>query len=477
MLSLSKVYEGILKSMQYDVDETGLVSIITPTGTKAEATVGGARLVVPTQKRLRDGFTEDLQPYHPLCESISRRGTSPVLQHMQRSVKQHLGFLVSFLADALVKMSLNTSIHKDLPPDMSDVLMKLTGVTDKTQAILDKLIPAAHKQNKLVTVYLKGAGTFQGQKVNRIAVIRFPILDELDNDSDKDMVLGVKVPAKQRKVISGLLRLIIPFGDSPEEYSAGTISRVAPFFTAFLQAYHKIATRMNQSINRFAGPLALPLKPIELFPLDWIDQFPAIYNQIPSLNGNDGGTDEVAEETQAAPQVQQQRQPMNNVVTPTLQNSMPQIGSHIANQFNFNQAPIVPQNQRPAAASAPQNQKPKQTVADLMRGTTPQMPQMQQYVQPQQMYQQQQYPQQQMVNQYGQIIQQQMPQMQQGGQAQLPWVMQQQQQMQPQNPYLQVFQQPQMQQQQQPQMMQYGQYPQQQMFQQPQQVQYGSNGL
>lgn len=475
MLTLSKVYEGILKSMQYDVDETGLVSIITPTGTKAEATVGGARLVVPTQKRLRDGFSEDLQPYHPLCESISRRGTSPVLQHMQRSVKQHLGFLVSFLADALVKMSLNTSIHKDLPPDMSDVLMKLTGVTDKTQAILDKLIPAAHKQNKLITVYLKGAGTFQGQKVNRIAVIRFPILDELDNDADKDMVLGVKVPAKQRKVISSLLRLIVPFGDSPEEYSAGTISRVAPFFTAFLQAYHKIATRMNQSINRFAGPLALPLKPIELFPLEWIDQFPSIYNQIPSLNGNDGGTDEVADEQQAAPQPQQQRQQMQqNVVTPTLQSNMPQI----ANMFSPQQAnTMVPQQQRPASASAPQNQKPKQTVADLMRGNQPQIPQMQGYGQPQQMFQQQ-YPQQQMVNQYGQIIQQpqMMPQMNAGGQAQLPWVMQQQQQMQPQNPYLQVFQQPQ-QMQQQPQMMQYGQYPQQQMFQQPQQVQYGSNGL
>lgn len=471
MLSLSKVYEGILKSMQYDVDETGLVSIITPTGTKAEATVGGARLVVPTQKRLRDGFTEDLQPYHPLCESISRRGTSPVLQHMQRSVKQHLGFLVSYLADALVKMSLNTSIHKDLPPDMSDVLMKLTGITDKTQAILDKLIPAAHKQNKLVTVYLKGAGTFQGQKVNRIAVIRFPILDELDNDADKDMVLGVKVPAKQRKVISGLLRLIVPFGDSPEEYSAGTISRVAPFFTAFLQAYHKIATRMNQSINRFAGPLALPLKPIELFPLEWIDEFPSIYNQIPSLNGNDGGTDEVDAEAQVAPQPQQQRQqPQQQVVTPTLQTAMPQIAS----QFSFNQQPVVPQNQRPASASAPQNQKPKQSVADLMRGTQPQVPQIPAYGQPQQMFQQQ-YPQHQMVNQYGQIVQQQMmPQMNTGGQAQLPWVMQQQQQMAPQNPYMQVFQQPQ---QQQPQMMQYGQYPQQQMFQQPQQVQYGSAGL
>jgi len=465
MLSLSKVYEGILKSMQYDVDDSGLVSIITPTGTKAEAKVNGARLVIPTQKRLRDGFTEDLQPYHPLCESLSRKGTSPVLQHMQRSVKQHLGFLVSFLADALVKMSLNTSIHKDLPPEMSDVLMKLTGVTDKTQAILDKLIPAAHKQNKLITVYLKGPGTFQGQKVNRVAVIRFPILDELDNDADKDQVLGVKVPSKQRKVISNLLRLIVPFGDSPEEYSAGTVSRVAPFFTAFLQAYHKIATRLNQSINRFAGPLALPLKPIELYPLEWIEEFPKIYNQIPSLNGNDGGTDEVDNESQTAPapQVQQQAQRQQQVVTPQLSGAMPQMANMFQHQQN-----TAPQASRPASASAPQNQKPKQTVAQLLASTQSQMPTMQPMMQ--------QYPQQQMVNQYGQIVQQMpmMPQMNAGGQAQLPWVMQQQQMMQPQNPYMQVFQQPQ-QMVQQP-MMQYGQQFQ-QYGQQAMAPQYGSNGL
>lgn len=468
MLSLSKVYEGILKSMQYDVDETGLVSIITPTGTKAEAKVNGARLVIPTQKRLRDGFTEDLQPYHPLCESISRKGTSPVLQHMQRSVKQHLGFMVSFLADALVNMSLNTEIHKDLPPEMSDVLMKLSNVTDKTKAIMDKLIPAAHKQNKLVTVYLKGAGTFQGAKVNRIAIIRFPILDELDNDGDKDMVLGVKVAPKQRKIISNLIRLIVPFGDSPEEYSAGTTTRVAPFFTAFLQAYHKVATRLNQSINRFAGPLGLPIKPIELFPIEWLDDFPSIYNQIPSLNGNDGGTEETANEVPAV-QAPVAKAPVQNTMQASLGGNMPKIADMFV-QPQQQQPQYTQQATRPASASAPQNQKPTQSVSDFLRAQAPQQP----------MYQQPQvpgygqYPQQQMVNQYGQVVQQ--PMYQQPQQAQLPWMQaQQQQQMVQQNPYMQVFQQPQMQQQQ----VQYGQYPQQQpMYQQPQQyAQYGSNGL
>lgn len=474
MLSLSKVYEAILRSMQYDVDETGLISVITPTGTTAAAKVDGARLVIPTQERLRNGFTEDLQPYHPLCESISRKGTSPVLQHMQRSVKQHLGFLVSYLADALATMSLDTATHSSLPPDMADVLMKLSGVTDKTKAILDKLIPAAHKQNKLITVYLKGSGTFQGKKVNRIAIIRFPILDELDNDADKDMVLGVKVPAKQRKVISALLRLIVPFGDSPEEYSAGTNTRVAPFFTAFLEAYHKIATRLNQSINRFAGPLQLPIKPIELYPLEWLTEFPNIYNQVPSLNGNDGGTEEVEAE-QAAPIAQQ---PKRQTITPTAQSSMPAM----AQMFTQPQQ-NTPQLSRPASASAPQQKKPTQTVAELLRGTgqlpqaAPQQMAYNQYGQPVPMAAP-------MYNQYGQpMMPQHMPQMTTAGQAQLPWVAQQQQQMLPQNPYMQVFAQPQPQYAQpqvqygQPQygQPQYQQYPQQPQYAQPQQ--YGVSGL
>lgn len=457
MLSLSKVYEGILKSMQYDVDETGLVSIVTPTGSKEPAKVDGRRLVVPNQQRLRDGFGEDLQPYHPLCESPSRKGTSPVLQHMQRSVKHHLGFLVSYMADQLVKLSLNTDQHKDLPPEMTDILMKLTSVNEKTQGLIDKLIPAASKQNKLVTVYLKGPGNFKGQKVNRIAVIRFPILDELDSDADKDMVLGIKIPPKQRKAISAVLRLIVPFGDDPEEYSSGTVSRVAPFLTVFLQAYHKIATRMNQMINRLAGPLHLPLKPIELYPLEWIDEFSKIYNQIPSLNGNDGGVDDAETVVAPAPAAQQPQATRQQTVMPTM-----------AQMFNNPQNQAVPQQQqaqqqysRPAAASAPAQQK--QSVADLLGTTAPQMPPM---MQPQQMYAPQYQQQQQvMVNQYGQVMQ--MPQQNMmPQQAQLPWQMGQQQvQMQQQNPYLQVFQQPQ-QQMQQP---VYNMYPQQQMqMQQPQ---------
>lgn len=465
MLSLSKVYEGILTSMQYAVDDTGLVSIITPTGTQAEAKVNGARLVIPTQKRLRDGFTEDLQPYHPLCESPSRKGTSPVLQHMQRSVKQHLGFLISYMADQLVRLSLNTDQHKDLPPEMTDILMKLTGVTDKTPGFLDKLIPAASKQNKLVTVYLKGPGNFKGQKVNRIAIIRFPLLEELDNDAEKDMVLGVKIPAKQRKALSAVLRLIVPFGDDPEEYSAGTVSRVAPFFTVFLQAYHKIASRMNQMINRIAGPLHLPLKPIELYPLEWIEEFPKIYNQIPSLNGNDGGTEEV-EATVTPPAPQQQRVAVAQ--QPVLESSMPQMAQMFANPQNSQ-----PQQSRPAHASAPANQpsQPKQTVADLLgHSTQPQMPMAQQPmygVQPGMMPQ--------MVNQYGQVVPtHMMPQMQSGGQAQLPWQMGNQQMMpqQPQNPYMQVFHQPQP-------MQQSPMYGQQPMYAQPQygQVAYQQPGL
>lgn len=462
MFTLSTVYEGILKSMQYDVDEEGSISVVTPTGTLAAAKVNGNRLVLATPKRLRDGFGEDLQPYHPLCESISRKGTSPVLQHMQRSVKQHLGFLVTFLVDSLINLSLDTSIHKDMPPDMSDVLMKLTGVNEKTRDLAAKLIVAANKQNKLVTVYLKGAGTFAGQKVNRIAIIRFPVLDELDNDADKDMVLGIKIPPKQRKVISGLFRLVVPFGDSPEEYSAGTNTRVAPFFTAFLMAYHKIATRLNQSINRLAGPLGLPLKPIELYPLAWLDEFPKIYNQVPTLNGNDGGVEE-AVETPAPQAVQPQRQQQNTMVATS--NTMPNMADMFA--FNQNSTPAT----RPASASHPQNQAPKQSVADFLRSQQPAAPQ---YAAPQ-YAQQPQYPQHQMVNQYGQVVQ--APQynqpMVQNNQVQLPWMQQQQQQQQmaPQNPYMQIFQQPQQQQ------VPYGQIPYGQQPHYAQQPQYGSNGL
>jgi hypothetical protein len=457
MQSLSKVYKAIAPAFNYSIGEDDLFSILTPTGTLEPAKVDGKRLAFPSNKFLRDGFGEDYQPFHPLSENLARKGTSPVLQHMQRAAKANIAFMVGYLTDALLRVAVDTSLHKDLPPEMATVLAKLANADKNTLVAYNKLMSSANKKNKIVSVFLKHGGTIDGTKVNRMAVIRFPIIDEL-NSGEKE-VLGVDLGKKHGKVILELFKLVVPFGDSPEEYAAGTTTRVAPFFTALIKAYWKICNQLNKSIIRFNEPLHLGIKPFPLYDENIWESFPEVYNEIPPLNGNDGGVNETDEAgAPAAAQAQQQQpaaQPANQYV-PQMVGQMPQMGA------GLNAA-------APTTASKPGDTI---SVSDFLKSQQPQFqqqpaPMMSQ--QPQMVY-----------NQYGQPVMlqpsmatpmQNMPgfQQPQNQGIQLPWLqpqvqaMQYQQQMQ-QNPFMQIFAQPQ-QMMPQPMMMpqqpQYGGFPQQ----------------
>lgn len=289
-------YNSILPAFSIVADDDGRLSQKNPLGTLAPLSIEGRRLVLPTKTWLKKGFGEDHIPFHPLCEVMSREGTSPVVQLLQRQAKAVISYNVFSLLQGLLRVAVDKESHKDLPLECTDFLKKLSNADKTTAELLDKLLAAATKKNRLLTVYLKNGGKFDGKKVNRSAIIRFPIMEDLQGDAKDTNVLGVTVPKKQRPTLIALFKLVLPFGDNPEEYSFGTVSRIAPYYTALLTAYHKICTVLNQSINTYGEQLNIPVKPIELFDLDALDEFSKIFAELPALTGNEGSTKDQPEE-------------------------------------------------------------------------------------------------------------------------------------------------------------------------------------
>lgn len=287
-------YNNILPAFCIAADDEGRLSQKTPTGTLSPLSIGGQRLVLPTKQWLKKGFGEEHLPFHPLCEVMSREGTSPVIQLLQRQAKAVIAYNMISLVQGLLRVAVDKDTHKDLPIECTDFLKKLSNADKATYELLDKLIAAATKKGRLLTVYLKNGGKYDGKKVNRSCIIRFPIMEDLQSDS-KD-VLGIVIPKKQRPTLVALFKLVLPFGDNAEEYSFGTLTRVAPYFTALLTAYHKVATVLNQTINQYGEALNLPVKPLELFDLDELDSFGKIFNELPAFKGNEGSTKDQPEE-------------------------------------------------------------------------------------------------------------------------------------------------------------------------------------
>ena len=297
-ITIQDFYEKQLSSLSYAVNEDDLISFVDPGGTEVPATVDQRRLAMPTKALLRSGFDADVQPFHPLSENIARRSVSPVVQGMQRTARAVLAHYFTEIASYLLAVAADTSLHKDLPPACSEYLKKVPEADAKMLKVFEQLVGKAVKQNQLITLYLRNGGTYEGKKVNRLCVIRFPFMEELTSETP----YGMKIRKKDRETLIALTHHIMPFGDSPEEYSAGSNSRVAPFYDAFMHAYAKAATRLNLMVRKYAKAMEIPLEEINMEYTDHMDDLGQFYDKIPSLRGNDGGTEDTPEpEAKPAP--------------------------------------------------------------------------------------------------------------------------------------------------------------------------------
>lgn len=371
-------YKSIADAIRYAYDDEGYLSIIHPTGTKEPIKIQGKRAVFPTDARLKAGITDDFIFWHPLCESIARRGTSPVMQHIQRTVKANLMWALEYLTEELLKVAQDQDQHKSVPPQCSDFLEKLTNVNKDTYKIFKSLVKGAIKNHRFCSVYLKSDGKYAGKKVTRLCSIRFPILEDLAGPETK--LYGVAVNQKQKATLSALFRLVIPNGDDADEYSAGTNNRIAPYFVAFLEAYGKVTTQLNKVIHKYGEPLNLLLKPFPTLPANLVEGFDDYYNEIPKLNGNDGERqteEEKLQEEQAVAQHNTKPQGQAPAVA-GFNSSMP--------SFNVNtDAPAVVGTQKvaqPSRTAAPAvNEPAKMSPDDFMNAVRQQ--QTSQYQQPQ----------------------------------------------------------------------------------------------
>lgn len=292
MSQILDYYETILPAFALQADDAGLISSVKPTGSKSPATIDGKRLALPTKEFLRKGFGEDYIGFHPLSESLSRLGTSPVQQYLQRAAKANIAYLFVQLTTALLEASVDKETQKDIPPTATGFLKVLANADKKTLDAFLKLIAIAIKKNRLVSVYLKANGVYKNKKVNRMTVIRFLVYGDLLDEKK----MGVPLTKKQRETILSLFEHVIPFGDSVDEYSYGTNDRVAPYFTSFLTAYHKTVSHLNDLINRYAKPLCLNLKPVDLYELEPAKTLSKLASEVPTLEGNAGEVEETLED-------------------------------------------------------------------------------------------------------------------------------------------------------------------------------------
>lgn len=358
-------YKNVLESLCFTVGDDDLITFTAPGELPTPAEVDGKRLVMPSMKRLMDGFTENQQPFHPFSENLAR-GVSPVLNHLQRTAKILFIYYVVELARSLVYVAAKPELHSDLPPEFADFLVKVSKADETTIKDLNLLLRAAlGKHNSIMTMFLKNGGVHDGKKQRRVCTVRFPILEELARArAEGDKPFDAKISNKNIATLEAVFRKIIPLGDDPEEYSAGTNAQFAPYFEVFLRSFTKVATQLNRVV-RFIRPLEVDLKPIKLDFVEHLDTLSKYYNQIVPLRGNEGDVPKGTTAEEENPSLPWNEQPAAPKPAPAAQ----------PDSIMGNQQPY----QAPAPTQVPTG---KMSATDFLNTMRPQQPAYQQQQQP-----------------------------------------------------------------------------------------------
>ena len=291
-MRLLTLYEKILESLHVYADDVGLLTRRQLDGQSDQILVDvegrSRRLVLPRPELLRKGLPDELVAFHPLAE-INNRGESEVFRKLKLLVNLRLTMTMLALMEDLTELAADKKRHSSLPPKLLPLLEAMPHADQKLVDNLGQLLSAALAggKNRLLSIYLNRGGKYMGQARARLAVVSFPILEELDNPERK--VYGVQLRAKDIPQIKALFEWLLPGSDTEGTYNAYSDSMDTPFFEALMQAYAKVASKLNHAqkiASKYledSGSLR-----IDLSWLSELDHLDSMRFEIPALDGNKG---------------------------------------------------------------------------------------------------------------------------------------------------------------------------------------------
>lgn len=286
---LLEFYLEILDSLSMSIDDDGFISMKVGTSIMP-AFINSKRLVLPTGPILRDPDWDSYIPFHPLSEQVNR-GESAVIKRMKDIVTFRLTSIMLCLITNLIDIVMDPEKRSKLTPRQSEIIDVLKGLTNNSVAKINKIVGAIDfdgGDNKLMSVYLKRGGTFEGKVNSVVAVVNFPILKKIDHEKLKvfNVTLGSK---KELAAVEGLLDFILPHMGEKDYYNAGSNSLETPYLDSLMKAFAKVAKQLNIITSMFNEHLDNPEE--LMVNLSWLHKLEDLHlykSLIPSLEGNTG---------------------------------------------------------------------------------------------------------------------------------------------------------------------------------------------
>ena len=300
MSKLINLYENILDycSMKPDADGKVNISFVFEDGKEGEttpATLENRQLVMPIDKQFKAYDPDKVVIFHPLQEFINR-GESEVVKALRYQLNVRINYATLVVASSLLELIGSPALHKNLSPEQRELLLEVPNGDMTTAA---RFMEFAVKRfsdasNRFFSnIYLKKAGTYQGQKHARVGVVQFPFYELIDSSD-------FKFKKNDDQTFKSLLNFMFPGSiDDQEAYNSFSDHRDAPWLDCLLKTSYTLAQRLNELLRLYKPYIEDAEKYI--FNEDWVDEldnieaYRAEIRRIPSQKGNEGSIETAGE--------------------------------------------------------------------------------------------------------------------------------------------------------------------------------------
>ena len=211
------------------------------------------RILLPTTENLQRANDAEHVFFHPLSENIAR-GDSAIYNYLKLAISLRVNYTITGLADVLVHVAGDKQLEGKLKSSQLDLVKALPKVNDKMITnLVTSFVNMDLDKNMFYTVYNRRNGKIGNNTYNRVAVTRFPLLEQL-NDPDKSPYWSAVKGMRKADIqaFQSLFQYLIPNWNVDNQYSGFSDSMEAPSFHALTTGFVTIMTRLNELCNLFA---------------------------------------------------------------------------------------------------------------------------------------------------------------------------------------------------------------------------------
>lgn len=249
---VGELYVPLLAALHIEPDENGILHRKHRESVKV-CEVNKRKLVLPTNENLKSLSMEEYVFFHPLSENIAR-GDSAIYNYLKLALTLRVNYTIMGLASLLLEVAQDKTLDGKLKSHQLGLIEALPSVDAKTlKHMTNGYINTDLDKKVFFSVYNKRNGKIDGTSYNRVAVVRFPLIEQLKDPTNSEYWSGIKGIRKADYAnFLNLFNYMLPEWDVENKYSGASDSMEAPSFHALVMSFLKVMTRLNKVMADFA---------------------------------------------------------------------------------------------------------------------------------------------------------------------------------------------------------------------------------